>query len=191
MATAGAIAAIDSANTRGALLVLALGAALVWLPASRQRAALWAEASSGSNRVVAEAAAHLVGGLELSPGCTLHLLGTRAASPGFGGVADVAVKAQLPRGAAALDCAILTERAPYYVMTREAPCTDAAWAPLQARSSGGRTLDSRPVGNLCYHYFADPGPASDFPASARWFQWQGAGFLEVTADHATGESPPR
>ena len=159
-----------------------LGIALAWLPIARDRADGWVAISAGTLREVAEAAARTARNLDLQPGCTLYFLDTADSTTEFGGFSDVATKALLPRTAPALRCAVLTERAPWYVLVRESPCSDERWLPLTPRFNGPRELTTRPIGPLCFHYFADPRPQqAAAEAGARHFRWRAGEFVEIPA----------
>ncbi len=181
MLTAAAVATLEDRRILAVLTVAALAASIVWLPASRVRAANWAAETSGPEYRVALAAGRLAAHLQVEPGCRLHLLGTMELSHGFFRFADAAVKAQSPRGTPLLECIVMAEHSPWFSITRQMPCEDAVWQPLTPRSKSGQVYTAHPVGNLCYHYFADPAPrtTSVEPAS-RWFQFDGDNFREIT-----------
>ncbi|MEP6701880.1 MAG: hypothetical protein ABJB04_02745, partial [Betaproteobacteria bacterium] len=169
----------------------AIAAGGAWLPAARAYAENWAADSAGPDYRAAVAAGHLAGILAVERGCRLHLLGTADFAPRFVRYADAAMKAQVPRAAGLLDCIVTGEHSPWFSITNEKPCLDAHWLPLVPARIGAGIHGARGVGNLCYHYFADPPPREQWndPAS-RWFQYDGAAFREISAAPPSPFAPP-
>ena len=180
MLTAATLSTVNGRRAMAALGVAAIAAGILWLPASRERARHWVAETTGPGHPISVAAGRLAAGLQVQTGCRLHLLGTVPLTPNFVRYADVIVKGQSPRGSTLLDCIVLGELSPWFSITREVPCTNAAWAPLRPSGSPGHVNAPRRVSNLCYHFFADPPPREAWnDPQSRWFQFDGESFREL------------
>jgi hypothetical protein len=153
-------------------------AAISGVAAYRQAQAWRANSHNTEHTYALEAARVLEAQVDLPSGCRIYLLGSATQAPGFFSFADAAVKALLPPGSPALQCAIVSERAPWFQLVRATTCADDTWLPLTPRTVPGTTLRTRPLGALCVYALAPPAQAEALAdTQARFFAFDAQGRL--------------
>ncbi len=158
--------------------------------AAHKQAQAWATNSHNSEYTFAVEAARVLGAqTSLDPGCHIYLLGSATQAPNFFGVADASVKALLPPGSAALQCVIMSERAPWFQYVRAPACVDQTWLPLAPREVAGTTLLTRPLGALCVHFLTPPAQAEALAdPRARFFAFDSQGQLHAVQRDAAAHA---
>jgi len=178
---AAAISGLTDRRVRALAAVAALLACAAWMPVAQSAARHWVDISSGPAHTVAVAAGRLAESVSVVPGCRLHLL-PRGLPEDFIRFADAAMKAHVARDAPLMHCAVLGDRSPWYTITRETPCRDDGWRPLEPRVKLGQPVAPRQVGDLCYHFFVDPpSPVAWNDPQSRWFVFSSGEFVEAPA----------
>lgn len=127
---------------------------------------------------------------DLPRGCKIYLLGTPASAMHFRESADPLVKHGLPRGHPAVGCFIQAEHAPWHHFL-DAHTPDAAAAPLETITVGGKPFEPLALGNLRIQYLKIPAsPAVAADPMARFFSWENGRFIEATDGVRGGRIAP-
>jgi hypothetical protein len=179
-----ALVVLDQLRDQQRTLVAAIGMAISiwqWIP-SRAISQNWVSASAKvPQQIMLDDAIKQIrsyrSSLPAGQSCVVQLLETKLVTEFFAGFADVAIKSQLASDDPAIDCLILTEKAPWYQLLRKPDL--AALAP-HYRIEYGSTLVSRQFAGLTYAFLR-----LDYPehlANDRGvlrLRWRGAGFVGV------------
>ena len=152
-------------------IALALAAAFAWQ--SHALARYWRDDTAAPQRLAVNAGAVAATRATAARGlpCRVGLLDAGGASPDFPRFADSLVKAQLPPGAAALDCVVGGGQASWLVLTAQA--LPPGQAPV-ARSEGALHRPQAVLGMTAYY----PDEPVRQASRAVW-RWDGVRFREV------------
>lgn len=158
---------------------------------ARQTADRFARWTTDTIETVARAATKVVD--EVSPslanaqtGCVIVLLGTQSNNgPWFRMFSDVAVKALSKRPESSWRCQVLTESTPWIFVSPEMqPLADIGLKSIAIDARGTPKPDYT-WGGVRYRYRAMVEDAAALP-SARFFEWNGTTFVDVTSAVQTG-----
>jgi Dolichyl-phosphate-mannose-protein mannosyltransferase len=111
--------------------------------------------------------------------CVVVLLGTQAKHPWFRQFSDVTVKALTTDTAKTWRCQVLTESTPWiFISPENAPLADIG-LPTIALDAKGAPKPDYVWGGVRYRYRSMTSELTKLP-NARFFEWSGAQFIEVT-----------
>lgn len=141
----------------------------------------WSRFTRTQDAALIAAAAEAFGGAHRWPeGCKIFLLGTRAYSANFLYQADTIVKSMMPPGHSLMGCLVQTEVAPWLHVADRGRMRSVA--PLETITHRGKPYPPLEVGNLAIFYLRIPdSDAVRQDADSRFFEFDGARFVEVTA----------
>jgi hypothetical protein len=141
--------------------------------------ARWTQSEIRPMSIAATRVAERVASDAASQNCVVVLLGTQKNHPWFRQFADVTVKALTIDPARAWRCQVLTESTPWiFVSPENAPLPDIG-LPTIALDAQGTPKPDYVWGGVRYRYRAITPDLAKLP-SARFFEWNGTQFSEVT-----------
>jgi hypothetical protein len=182
-----AAALLSRARFTMALSVVVIGCAIVVGLQQRSLAVEFARWTQAEIQPVAVAAAKIVDATAPvstgSPPCVYVFLGTQDKHPWFRMFSDVTVKARTDVPAAAWQCYVMTESTPWiFAFPTHLALADVGLLPV--KDVTGAKLDST-WGDIRYRYRLAPKDVRDLP-SARFFNWNGEVFVDVTDEVRSG-----
>jgi Dolichyl-phosphate-mannose-protein mannosyltransferase len=144
-----------------------------------EKFASWTQTEIRPMSIAATRIAEQVANDAASEGCVVVLIGTQKNHPWFRQFADVTVKALTTDPAKTWRCQVLTESTPWiFISPENAPLADIG-LPAIALDAQGTPKPDYVWGGVRYRYRAITSDLGKLP-SARFFEWNGVQFNEVT-----------